>query len=72
MVVETFLELVEATPFREIELFLTDGRSFSVKHPDFIAIDAGSETVTVYHEKSAFADIIDIIAVVSVRHEVVG
>ncbi|MCA1660482.1 MAG: hypothetical protein LC642_08125 [Verrucomicrobiaceae bacterium] len=70
MVVDEFVELCEAAPFRSFEVFLSDGRSFAVNHPDFIAVDGGAETATIYDEKSNFADVIDIFAIVSVRHEV--
>jgi len=70
MVVDKFVELCEVLPFRSFQIFLSDGRDFAVNHPDYISVDAGAETVTVFDEKSNFAEVIDILAVVSVRHEV--
>jgi hypothetical protein len=70
MEVEKLFELCEAAPFRELKVFLTDGRSFSVKHPDYVAIDG--ETITLYDDKSTYAEVIDAIAIVSVRHDVAG
>ena len=65
-----FLELSEALPFRPLQVFLNDGRSFVINHPDYLAFDGGTGTMTIYDEQSNFAEVIDIFAVVSVRHEI--
>ena len=69
MTIEKLFDLCEASPSRELKLFLSDGRQFSVKHPNYVALDDGTETITVFDEVSRFAEVIDVLAVVSVRHE---
>lgn len=70
MVVDKLVELSEAAPFHSFQVFLSDGRDFAVNHPDYIAVDIGAETATIFDEKANYADVIDILAIVSVRHEV--
>jgi hypothetical protein len=70
MEVAKFLELSEAVPFRPLQFFLSDGRNFVVNHPDYLAFEAGAGTMTIYDEQSNFAEVIDIFAVVSIRHEI--
>jgi hypothetical protein len=70
MEADKFFELCELTPVRSFQIFLSDGRNLTVTHPDYLAVDG--VTVTVYDEKSNFAEVIDISSVVSVRHEVAG
>lgn len=72
MVVDKLVELCEAAPFNSFQIFLSDGRSFGINHPDYIAVDLAAETTTIFDEKSNFADVIDILAVVSLRHQVAG
>lgn len=70
MVVDKLVELCDAAPFHPFQVFLSDGRDFEVNHPDYIAVDTAAETATIFDEKANFADVIDILAIVSVRHEV--
>jgi hypothetical protein len=70
MVVDKLLELCETAPFHPFQVFLSDGRDFEVNHPDYIAVDIAAETATIFAEKANFADVIDILAIVSIRHEV--
>ena len=70
MEVAKFLELSEAAPFRPLQFFLTDGRNFVVNRPDYFAFDGGNGTMTIYDEQANFAEVIDISAVVSIRHEI--
>ena len=70
MVVDKLVELSGAAPFHPFQVFLSDGRECAVNHPDYIAVDVAAETATIFDEKANFADVIDILAIVSVRHEV--
>ena len=70
MEVGKFFDLCELAPVRSFQVFLSDGRNFTVGHPDYIAVDGGAATVTICEETSNFAEVIDIGSVVSVRHEV--
>jgi hypothetical protein len=70
MVVDKLLELCKAAPLHPFQVFLSYRRDFEVNHPDYIAVDLAAETVTIFDEKANFADVIDILAIVSVRHEV--
>jgi len=48
MRVEQLLSAMFAQPFRPFTIHMGDGRSFLVKHPDFIARSPSGRTVIVY------------------------
>jgi hypothetical protein len=52
-------EAVRAVPFRPFSLYLTDGRSFRVPHPEVIAI--GPRSVGLHTEDGSFE-------IISLRH----
>jgi hypothetical protein len=68
MVPDKIADFCEAAPFRPFELFVSDGRSWLVKHPDFVSFDLAAERLTIYDEETDFADGIDMMAVVSLRY----
>jgi hypothetical protein len=43
-----FTQAVRRQPFRPFSLILVDGRTFSVDHPEFVAIDRRGREVTFY------------------------
>jgi len=46
----TLLEYKRANPFRPFRIVMNNGRTYDVKHPDFIAV--GMEVGIFYHQKS--------------------
>jgi hypothetical protein len=43
-----FTQAVRSEPFRPFNLVLVDGRTFTVDHPEFVAIDRRGREVTFY------------------------
>jgi hypothetical protein len=43
-----FTQAIRRQPFRPFNLVLVDGRTFSVDHPEFVAIDRRGREVTFY------------------------
>lgn len=48
MTLNQFTQALRRQPFRPFSLVLVDGRSFSVDHPEFVAIDRRGREVTFY------------------------
>jgi len=55
-------ELHNARPFHPIIIHLADGRSFTVKHPETMAISPGGRTAHIVHPDESF-NIIDLLLV---------
>ena len=68
MVASTLADFCEAAPFRPFEVFLSDGRSWLINHPDFVSLNLADGALTVYDEQTDLADVIDLLAVVSLRY----
>lgn len=49
MTIEQFTSALRNPPFRPFDLHLADGRSFSVGHPEQVAINPGMRTVHIVH-----------------------
>jgi hypothetical protein len=50
MTVEQLKSAVSASPFRPFTIHMADGRSFHVRHPDFIARSPSGRTLIVYRD----------------------
>ncbi len=55
MTVEQLTNVHHAQPFRPFTIHMGDGRTFFVKHPDFISRSASGRTVIVHGENESFS-----------------
>lgn len=62
MTVEQLRNAHRAQPFRPFTIHMGDGRSFFVRHPDFLSHSPGGRTVIVYEGEEAFS-ILDLLLV---------
>ena len=62
MTVEQLKTLQHAKPFRPFTIHMGDGRSFYVKHQDFLSRSPSGRTVIVYNEDDSF-NILDMLLV---------
>ena len=64
MNIEQIKSLSHAQPFKPFEVYMADGRSVRVKHPDFLAF--GGRSITVYDDLEV-AETIDVRLITSVK-----
>ena len=62
MTVEQLKNVLHANPFRPFTIHLGDGRSFSVKHRDFVSRSPSGRTVIVHGDDDSFS-ILDMLLV---------
>jgi hypothetical protein len=62
MTVEQLKNVHNSQPFRPFTIHMGDGRSFYVKHPDFISHSPAGRTLIVYGEDENFS-ILDLLLV---------
>ncbi|HEX4124669.1 MAG TPA: hypothetical protein VHY37_08075 [Tepidisphaeraceae bacterium] len=62
MTVEQLKNTLEANPFRPFTIHMGDGRSFLVKHRDFLARSPSGRTVIVYRDDDSHS-ILDMLLV---------
>jgi len=65
MTIEKIKEAIRAQPFRPFFVNLTDGRSFAVQHPDFIAVTGTGRTIVIADAHSDGTELIDLLLVTS-------
>ena len=63
MTLEEVRKAVHAVPFQSFTMYLADGTSIRVPHPDFIALPAAGRTVAIYGENERAHSIIDLLLV---------
>jgi hypothetical protein len=51
-----------ASPFRPFTIRLADGRSFLVKHPDFLSRSPSGRTIIVHHDDDSYS-VLDLLLV---------
>lgn len=56
----------QARPYRPFTIHLSDGRSFRVDHPEFLALSRTGRTVALFSEDDAF-EIIDVMLMTSIE-----
>jgi len=59
MTTESLKQLWRTQPFQPFTIYLADGRKFTVKHPEFIALSPGGRTAIIYQQGESF-NIIDL------------
>jgi hypothetical protein len=62
MTVEQLHTAHRASPFRPFTIRLADGRSFLVKHPDFLSRSPSGRTIIVHHDDDAYS-VLDLLLV---------
>ncbi|MEM1353994.1 MAG: hypothetical protein AAGC44_05030 [Planctomycetota bacterium] len=65
MTTEKLREIVQAHPFQPFNVYLADGRTFSVPHPEFIAITGKGRLIAIGDADSEGLEIIDLLLVTS-------
>jgi len=55
MNVEQIMVAKQSQPFRAFRVVMSDGRSYLVKHPDFIARSPLNDTVIVFHDDGTWS-----------------
>jgi hypothetical protein len=67
MTIEQLRRLHRSQPFEPFEIHLADGRSFPIKHPEFLAITPPGRTIAVAVDDGTI-EIIDLLLVTSLSH----
>jgi len=62
MTVEQLRNIHRAMPFRPFSIHLADGRSFLVRHPDYLSHSPSGRTIIVHGDDDRF-DILDLLLV---------
>lgn len=68
MTLEKLSAFCAAAPFIAFELFLADGRSFRINHPDYISLDWEGEAANIFYEESNLVEVIDLLAIISLQY----
>ncbi len=63
MTLEEVRSAVHTAPFRSFTMYLADGTSIRVPHPDFIALPEAGRTVTIYAEGARAHTVVDLLLV---------
>ena len=50
MILNDFRQALTKQPFQPFRIILADGRSFTIEHPEFVAMDPRGREVTFYAE----------------------
>jgi len=58
--------MLTARPFQPFELYLADGRSIKIRHPEFIAVNPGGRTTVVLYPDDTF-EAVDTLLITSVK-----
>ena len=66
MQVEQFRKVNQAEPFKPYTIHLADGRMFTVRHPEFVAISPQGRSIAVVADDGTF-DMIDLLLVTSLH-----
>ena len=66
MTVEQLKTVQHAQPFRPFTIYMGDGRSFFVKHPDFISRSPSGRTIIVHGDDDSFS-VLDMLVVTELQ-----
>ena len=69
MTVQAIKALLEKTPFAPFNLITASGKSYRVKHPDFITFSPSGRTCNVYASDGEFYTTLDVLTVTEVGPE---
>ncbi|MEM9345577.1 MAG: hypothetical protein AAGB26_03055 [Planctomycetota bacterium] len=68
MTIEELTKAMNATPFQAFTLFLSDGRSFRVMHPEFIMRSGTGRMVVVSEPEMKTVEVIDLLHVTGMQY----
>jgi hypothetical protein len=66
MTIEELSRMHQARPFQPFDIFLVDGRSLPVEHPEFLSRSPGGRTIAVGLADGSH-EIVDLLLVVSLK-----
>jgi hypothetical protein len=66
MTIEQLRAMHQARPFQPFDIHLADGRTLSVRHPEFLAQSPAGRTIAVGHTNGTL-EIVDLLLVVSLK-----
>jgi hypothetical protein len=66
MTIEQIRRLHQAQPFQPFEIYVADGRSFEVNHPELMAVHGLGRTIAVGVPNGSF-EILDLLLVTSLK-----
>jgi hypothetical protein len=66
MTMEQLRQMHLAQPFRAFDIYLADGRTLPVEHPEFLAQSPAGRTIAVAHADGTL-EIVDLLLVVSLK-----
>jgi len=67
MTSDQVLRLQNAAPFKPYWILLTDGRSITISHPDYVSVSGENEIISV-NDDSGGVEIVDLALVISLRY----
>jgi hypothetical protein len=71
MTIEQLRKMHQAKPFRAFDIFLADGRSLPVEHPELLALNPPGRTISVGLSDGTF-EIVDLLLVTSLKQRANG
>jgi hypothetical protein len=71
MTIEQLRKMHQARPFRAFDIFLADGRSLPVEHPELLALNPPGRTISVGLSDGTF-EIVDLLLVTSLKQRANG
>ena len=66
MTIQQLRAVHRAVPFHQFTVYMADGRSFNVPHPDFLSMSPTGRTVIIYEENDEFS-ILDLLLMTEIR-----
>ena len=63
---------VQAVPFRPFTLHMADGRSFEIRHPDFLLIGPDGRTAFAFSGSEGEFSILDVMLMTEIRFDKAG
>lgn len=68
MTIEEFKTALQREPFQPFTIRMADGRSFAVKHRDFVARSPSGRTVTVYGDDDS-SSVLDLLLMTELEYK---
>jgi hypothetical protein len=66
MTTPQFRSMLRAAPFQPFDIYLADGRSLAVRHPEMVAVTGGGRTIGVATDDETI-EIVDLLLVTSLK-----
>ena len=65
MAVSTIRDAIKAAPFQPFIVYVADQRSYTIPHPDFVAIGPNNRTLIVFHDDGG-ASLLDMLMITGI------